>query len=154
YALSCVTRPKRKPSGKLDVDAWRNISRWNGWPVRLCRSTNGYWPMHQHKDGADVQGLARVLVIRLSSLGDILLTTPVLRLLREHCPAARIDFLTKAAYTDLLCANPCVDRVLLFEPQQGLRQTLHTLRQRRYDLIVDLHRTLRSRLLSHGVRAQ
>ena len=110
--------------------------------------------MHQHKDLVDVQGPTRVLVIRLSSLGDILLTTPVLRLLREHCPAARIDFLTKAIYKDLLCANPCVDRVLLFDPQQGLRQTLHTLRQTHYDVVVDLHRTLRSRLLSRGVTAQ
>ena len=110
--------------------------------------------MHQHKDVMDVQGLAHVLMIRLSSLGDILLTTPVLRLLREHCPGAQIDFLTKATYKDLLCANPCVDRVLLFDPRQGLRQTLHTLRQTRYDVVVDLHRTLRSRLLSHGVRAQ
>ena len=109
--------------------------------------------MHQHKDVMHVQGLARILVIRLSSLGDVLLTTPVLRLLREYCPAAQIDFLTRVAYKDLLCANPCVDRVLLFDPQQGLRQTLHTLRQRRYDLVVDLHRTLRSHLLSRGVMA-
>src|SRR5262249_41147268 len=153
YAISSVTRRKRKPWEKLDGDAWSNISRWNGWPVRLCRFTNGYWPMHQHKDAMHVQGLARILVIRLSSLGDILLTTPVLRLLREHCPAAQIDFLTKAAYKDLLCANPCVDRVLLFDPQQGLRQTLRILRQKRYDLVVDLHRTLRSHLLSRGVMA-
>lgn len=110
--------------------------------------------MHQHKDMADLQELRRILVIRLSSLGDILLTTPVLRLLREHCPGAQIDFCTKATYEDLLCANPCVDRVLLFDPQQGLRQTLHTLRQTRYDVVVDLHRTLRSRLLCRGLLAQ
>lgn len=110
--------------------------------------------MHQHKDVTDIQGLAHILVIRLSSLGDILLTTPVLRLLREHCPRAQIDFLTRAPYQDLLGANPCVDRVLLFDAQQGLRQTLHTLRQTRYDLVVDLHRTLRSRLLCRGLLAQ
>src|SRR5712691_6893544 len=110
--------------------------------------------MHQHNNVTDVQGLTRILVIRLSSLGDILLTTPVLRLLREHCPAARIDFLTKATYQDVLCANPCVDRLLLLEPQQGLRETLRSLRQTHYDVVVDLHRTLRSRLLSRGLRAQ
>jgi heptosyltransferase-2 len=110
--------------------------------------------MHQPEDSADMQGLAGVLVIRLSSLGDILLTTPVLRLLRAHCPGAQIDFLTRATYQDLVGANPCVDRVLLFDPQQGLRQTLDTLRQKRYDLVVDLHRTLRSRLLCRGLLAQ
>ena len=67
--------------------------------------------MHRYNTVADVQEFTRILVIRLSSLGDILLTTPVLRVLREHCPAARIDFLTKAAYQDVLRTNPCVDRL-------------------------------------------
>jgi heptosyltransferase-2 len=102
----------------------------------------------------DFQDIERILVIRLSSLGDILLTTPVLRLLREYCPAAQLDFLTKAAYQDILCANPCVDRLLLWEPQQGLREMLRRLRQTRYDIVVDLHRTLRSRLLYRGLLAE
>ena len=87
-------------------------------------------------------------------MGDILLTTPVLRLLREHYPAAQIDFLTKVAYRDVLCTNPCVDRLWLLEPQQGLMETLRNLRQARYDVVLDLHRTLRSRLLSRGLLAQ
>src|SRR6266571_936130 len=115
---------------------------------------NGSWPMHQNNSVANVQGLTRILVIRLSSLGDILLTTPVLRVLREHCPAAHIDFLTKAAYQDVLRANPCVDRLLLWEPQQGLKETLRRLRQTRYDIVVDLQRTLRSCLLYHGLLAR
>jgi len=110
--------------------------------------------MHQHKDVTPIPRLERILVIRLSSLGDVLLTTPVLRLLREHCPAAQIDFLTKVDYQDLLCANPCVDRLLLFEPRQGFQQTLRTLRQTCYDVIVDLHRTWRSCLLLHGLVAR
>ena len=110
--------------------------------------------MHRYNTVADVQEFTRILVIRLSSLGDILLTTPILRVLREHCPAARIDFLTKAAYQDVLRANPCVDRLLLLEPQQGLGETLQRLRQTRYDVAVDLQRTLRSCLLYHGLLAQ
>ncbi len=99
-------------------------------------------------------GPTQMLVIRLSSLGDIVLTTPILRLLRTHYPMAQIDFMTKAAYHDLLRAHPCVDRVILFEAEHGIRQTLRTLRQTRYDLVLDLHRTLRSRLLVHGLRAR
>src|SRR5215510_9259207 len=110
--------------------------------------------MHRHNPMADVQELTRILVIRLSSLGDILLTTPILRVLREYCPAARIDFLVKAAYQDILRANPCVDRLVLLEPQQGLRGTLCRLRQTRYDVVVDLQRTLRSYLLSCGLLAR
>jgi heptosyltransferase-2 len=110
--------------------------------------------MHQHNNVVDFQDIERILVIRLSSLGDILLTTPVLRILREYCPAAQLDFLTKAAYQDVLRANPCVDRLLLWEPQQGLREMLSRLRQTRYDIVIDLHRTLRSRLLYHGLLAE
>jgi heptosyltransferase-2 len=102
----------------------------------------------------DFQNVERILVIRLSSLGDILLTTPLLRVLRGYCPEAQIDFLTKATYQDVLRTNPCVDRLLLLEPQQGLRETLGRLRQTRYDILLDLHRTLRSRLLYHGILAQ
>jgi lipopolysaccharide heptosyltransferase II len=110
--------------------------------------------MHQHNNVVDFQDIERILVIRLSSLGDVLLTTPVLRLLREYCPAAQVDFLTKAAYQDILCTNPCVDRLWLWEPQQGLREMLRRLRQIRYDIVVDLHRTLRSRLLYRGLLAE
>jgi heptosyltransferase-2 len=95
----------------------------------------------------------RILLIRLSSLGDILLTTPVLRLLREHCPQAKIEFLVKAAYQDVLRAHPCIDRLILFSDQQSLGQTLRQLRQTRYDVVFDLHRTLRSRLICQGLPA-
>ena len=101
-----------------------------------------------------LEGQAHILVIRLSSLGDIVLTTPILRLLRTHYPMAQIDFVTKTAYHDLLRAHPCLDRVILFDAGQGLRPMLHTLRQTRYDIVLDLHRTLRSRLLVHGLRAR
>lgn len=101
-----------------------------------------------------LKAIQRILVIRLSSIGDILLTTPVLRLLRHHCPEAQIEFLVKAAYQDLLRTHPCVDRLRLFEPGQSWRQTLGELRQRPYDLVLDLHRTLRSRLFYHGLSAR
>lgn len=102
----------------------------------------------------DVHSLRQILVIRLSAIGDILLTTPILRLLRAYCPQARIDFLTKAAYHDLIRAHPCVDRVLLVPPQQGLHQTLQALRQTPYDMVLDVHRTLRTRLLARGLAAR
>ncbi|MGE3538423.1 MAG: lipopolysaccharide heptosyltransferase II [Candidatus Tectimicrobiota bacterium] len=101
----------------------------------------------------DLHTIQRLLVIRLSSLGDILLTTPVLRLLRTHCPHARLEVLTRAMYADLLRTNPCVDQLHCFASQESMTGLLRRLRPRRYDLVLDLHRTLRSRLLSYGINA-
>lgn len=104
-------------------------------------------------DPVDLRALRRILVLRLSALGDVLLTTPVLRLLRNHCPEARLEVMTNAVYADLLRANPCVDQIHLFDPQQGVRAVLRNMRHLHYDVVLDLHRTLRSRLLYYGLRA-
>jgi heptosyltransferase-2 len=96
----------------------------------------------------------RILIIRLSSLGDIILTTPVLRLVRESWPAARIDFMLKAEFQEVLRAHPCVDRLLPVDTREPLRQTIRVLRETHYDLVLDLHRTLRSVWLSRRSRAR
>lgn len=101
-----------------------------------------------------VQGLRRIVIIRLSSLGDVLLTTPILRLIRQHCPEAQLHFVVKAIYADLVRAHPCIDRVVCVEDGQALSAVLQPLRQTQYDLVLDLHRTLRSRLLYHGLWAR
>ena len=98
--------------------------------------------------------LRRVLLVRLSSLGDVLLMTPLLNLLRAVCPQAEIDVLTKLEYRDLLRCNPGVTRLLTFDSEQSLSHTLSGLRARTYDLAVDLHFTLRSQLLLRMVRAR
>ncbi len=96
----------------------------------------------------------RILMIRLSSLGDIILTTPVLRLLRESWPAARIDFVLKTEFQEVLRAHPCVDRLVLVDTREPLRHTIRALRETHYDLVLDLHRTWRSVWLYHGSRAR
>ena len=97
--------------------------------------------------------LRRLLLIRLSSLGDILLMTPLLNLLRTTCPQAQIDVLVKAEYHDLLRAHPGITRLLIFDSRQSLLRTLRSLRADRYDLALDLHCTPRSQLLLRGLRA-
>ncbi len=96
----------------------------------------------------------RILLIRLSSLGDIILTTPVLRLLRESYPAARIDYVLKAEFQDVLREHPCVDRLVPVDTRQPLRHTVCALRETHYDLVLDLHRTLRSVWLYHCSRTR
>ena len=88
----------------------------------------------------------RILLIRLSSLGDILLMTPVLRLLREACPQAKIDVLVKPEYQGALAAHPEIDRLLTIS-DPPFWQTVKTLRSELYDVAMDLHGKPLTRLL-------
>jgi lipopolysaccharide heptosyltransferase II len=97
--------------------------------------------------------LTKTLIIRLSSVGDIVLSTPLPRLLRQRFPHCQIDYLTRSEYADLLRHNPHLSHLLEF-PSGGTFRDLHRLRERilasRYDLIIDLHDSLRSRYLTFG----
>jgi ADP-heptose:LPS heptosyltransferase len=91
----------------------------------------------------------KILIIRLSSLGDVLLATPIVRALAKRYPYARVDFLTKAQYAPLLDQNPFLRKVLRLE-KGGMCELLRlrsTLRKE-YDLVVDLHKNLRSFVLT------
>jgi heptosyltransferase-2 len=99
------------------------------------------------------RALRRILVIRLTALGDVLLATPAVRALREAHPQARIDWLTQAVYAPLLEGLPFVDEVLRYERtrDRGLGGTLRlfrTLRSRAYDAVVDLQRKPRTAIIA------
>jgi heptosyltransferase-2 len=94
-----------------------------------------------------VREFKKILIIRFSSLGDIILTTPLLKILRQSCPAAQIDYLTKSSYFDLLRFNPNINNVLQVADDidfKGLRSLRKTLSAANYDLIIDLHNNLRT----------
>jgi heptosyltransferase-2 len=88
-----------------------------------------------------------VLAVRFSSIGDILLTTPLLRAIRRTHPGARITVLTKRAYLPLLSHNPHLQRVIGLPPGGSLTRLAADLRGDDYTHLLDLHDNLRSRLL-------
>ncbi|MCX5786362.1 MAG: hypothetical protein NTX59_11805 [Elusimicrobia bacterium] len=92
----------------------------------------------------------KILVIRMSSLGDIILTAPVLRNLKDRWPEARIDLLVKHQFAAAASNSVFLSGAVEF---RGLFKTARTLNSAGYDLIIDLHATLRSRLLSTLIRA-
>jgi heptosyltransferase-2 len=100
--------------------------------------------------------LKRILIIRLGSMGDVLLTTPLIRMVKSRYPEAKIDFLVKKAYESLLRTNRHLNRLLLFSPEKGLpeiRRIIQRIRETGYDAIIDLQVNLRSfifRILSGG----
>ena len=99
--------------------------------------------------------LHTTLVIRLSSVGDIVLTSPLLRALQARFPETRIDFLAKSSYVGLVRHNPHVARVIEFPDRGTLRDTLamrQEILKRPYDLVIDVHDSLRSRVLTAGLK--
>ena len=85
--------------------------------------------------------------MRFSSIGDILLTTPLIRALRARHPGARIDALTKAAFAPLLADNPHLTTVLAPAEGESLPALSVRLRGADYTHRLDLHGSLRSRIL-------
>jgi lipopolysaccharide heptosyltransferase II len=95
----------------------------------------------------DTSPAPNVLVVRFSSIGDILLTTPLLRAIRHSHPGARITVLTKRAHLPLLSHNPHVHRVIGLAPGRTLTSLATELRGDEYTDMLDLHGNLRSRIL-------
>ncbi len=99
--------------------------------------------------------IGKTLIIRFSSVGDIVLSSPLVRLLRRRFPAAVIDYLVKSEFSDLVRHSPHCSGILEFPREGGLRDLLALRRRiaaRRYDLIVDLHGSIRSRIVCAGAR--
>lgn len=102
---------------------------------------------------AQIRNPEKILIIRLSSIGDILLATPLIRILRQRFPAAQIDFLTKSRFTELLIANPYLNHLMAFNDQLGfkeLQRVQQQIRAEKYDWLVDIHRNLRTHYLKCG----
>ncbi|MBD2767366.1 glycosyltransferase family 9 protein [Hymenobacter sp. BT664] len=87
----------------------------------------------------------KILVLRFSSIGDIVLTTPVVRALAQQVPGAEVHFATKAAYRSLLEPNPYVTRVHCLTGR--LRDLVEALKAEQFDYIIDLHNNLRTRII-------
>ncbi len=94
--------------------------------------------------------LQKILIIRFSSIGDIVLTTPVIRCLREQLPGAEIHFLTKEKFYPVIRANPHIDRFHLLKG--SLTNIIRDLKKEHFDFIVDLHRNLRTSRVKMALR--
>jgi ADP-heptose:LPS heptosyltransferase len=92
-----------------------------------------------------VQTPKKILIVRFSSIGDIVLTFPVVLAIKSFFPTCQVDFATKKSFKDLLQACPVIDEVFLLEDSlQTLRRNINL---GQYDVILDLHHNLRTRIL-------
>ena len=94
--------------------------------------------------------MVKFLIVRFSSIGDIVLTTPVLRCLKNQLDDSRIHFVTKSHFTSILKANPYIDHVHSFSGD--LNALIKELKSENFDYIIDLHHNLRSSVLKSRIR--
>ncbi|MCO5237073.1 MAG: glycosyltransferase family 9 protein [Chitinophagaceae bacterium] len=84
----------------------------------------------------------KILVIRLSSIGDIVLTTPAIRCLKLQIPDAELHFLTKEKFKAVSIANPYIDRFHYFN--NNLKEIIRNIKAEKFDYIIDLHKNWRT----------
>lgn len=94
----------------------------------------------------------KVLILRFSSIGDIVLTTPVIRAIKTQLDDAEVHFCTKKSYAFVLEANPYIDQFHYLE--NDLNELVSVLREENFDFIVDLHNNLRTRRIKSKLKLE
>jgi heptosyltransferase-2 len=103
--------------------------------------------------------IKRVLIIQTAFIGDVILTTPLVRVIRDNIPETQIDFLTIPASHSIIETNPMLNEVIIFDKKGsekglwGLLKNGRQLEKRNYDLCLTPHRSLRSAYLTKKTAA-
>jgi heptosyltransferase-2 len=99
----------------------------------------------------------RFLIIRFSSIGDVILTTPLIRCLQAEYPECRIDFLVKKEFSVVLSQNPYISNIITFDKNAGkseLKRVRNLVRQNAYTHVLDIQKNIRSVYISSGSGAR
>lgn len=107
-----------------------------------------------------LNGVPRILIIRLSAIGDVVRVLPALHCLRETYPNAQIDWVVEKKSAAILEGHPSIDQLLVFERSKdfrssfkAFRSTLKQIRENRYDIVMDFHGLFKSGLMTAASRA-
>ena len=92
----------------------------------------------------------KILVVRFSSIGDIVLTSPVIRCIKQQITDVEVHFLTKTPFKTLLEHNPHIDRVITIDKE--VTEVSSLLKEEAYDHLVDLHKNLRTNRLKAALK--
>lgn len=94
--------------------------------------------------------MAKFLIIRFSSIGDIVLTTPVIRCLKKQVPDAEIHFLTKDTFRSIVEHNPYIDKLYVLAHSWELM--IEELKVEEYDYIIDLHHNTKTLRVKNALK--
>lgn len=89
--------------------------------------------------------IEKILIIRFSSIGDIVLTSPIIRCIKKQMPEVEIHYLTKECYKNIVSNNPYITKI--YTIKKSLKEITPLLKAENYSYIVDLHNNLRSTLV-------
>lgn len=84
----------------------------------------------------------KILVVRFSSIGDVVLTTPIVRCLKEQVADVEIHYLTKKAFSSILETNPHIHKIHSID--HSIKEVLQELKAEKFDFLVDLHNNIRT----------
>ena len=101
-----------------------------------------------------MEKLRTILVLRFSSIGDIIQLTSPLHTLRDQFPNVRIDIITLDEYAEILMGNPFVDRIIQISRNfkyKQLKDIGKKLSLYKYDLIIDFHNVIRSKIILNHI---
>ena len=94
-----------------------------------------------------IKNYKNILVIRLDRMGDVVLSTPALKALRDTYPDSRITFMVRSYVKDIAQGNPSVDEVIIYDKEKSFLENIEfikKLRSKKFDLAIVLHPTLRT----------
>ncbi|MEP7164019.1 MAG: glycosyltransferase family 9 protein [Ferruginibacter sp.] len=94
--------------------------------------------------------MPKILVIRFSSIGDIVLTTPVFRCIKKQIPGVELHFVTKLSYKIVTATNPYIDT--FFYLDNDLPELIEKLKKENYDHVIDLHNNARSLRIKRALK--
>lgn len=92
----------------------------------------------------------KILVIRFSSIGDIVLASPVFRCIKNQLPGAELHFVTKKSFKAVTASNPYIDRFFYYD--DNMEDLVAELKKENYDHVVDLHSNWRSRRICKALK--
>jgi ADP-heptose:LPS heptosyltransferase len=93
----------------------------------------------------------KILILRFSSLGDIVLSSPIIRILKSH-QQHEIHFATQKEFESVLEANPYIDKIHLLE--KGVPNLVQTLKKENFDIVIDLQNSLKTRSVKNRLRTR
>jgi ADP-heptose:LPS heptosyltransferase len=94
----------------------------------------------------------KILVIRFSSIGDIVLTTPVIRNIRQQLPDTELHYLTKNTFKTVLQHNPYIDKLHYLDDSWD--EMINSLKKEHFDIVIDLHHNLRTARIKSALKVK